>query len=203
MHAVFDDIAQRLITFNKAEQRQYLKKQLESLRLEPGAKILDFGCGTALFAETILKSGYQYVGYDIDPGVVKYAAQLYKKGQFTSSKDELASFKPFDLIMANCCFHHIADDPIKQELKGFRELLKPNGRFLLMDILLRDDDPHLLRRLFRKLERGAYVRVASEYEEIVKSEFDVTTRLTTRSHVLSSKMVPVYNDLVVLHCSPR
>ncbi|MBI5171446.1 MAG: class I SAM-dependent methyltransferase [Candidatus Melainabacteria bacterium] len=203
MHAAFDDIAQRIITLNKLEQRHYLAGQLKKLQLPRGAKILDFGCGTALFAKTIMKMGFQYVGYDIDPGVVEYAASLYKNGTFTHNREQLKDFKPFDLILANCCFHHIADEPIKDELRGFRELLKPNGQFLLMDILLRDDDPHPLRKLFRKLERGAYVRVASEYEDIVRSEFQITKQQTTRSHVFSSKLVPVYNDLVVLHCVPK
>src|SRR5207248_8934633 len=135
---------------------------LDEMALPAGAKVLDFGCGTALFAPVFIRRGFDYVGYDIDSSLTDYAGGLYRRGKFTTNHDELSALAPFDLILANCCFHHIEDSIIDAELKHFRTLLKPGGRFLLIDLLLQDNDPHPLRRLFRKLERGAYVRKLNE-----------------------------------------
>ncbi len=68
--AFANDLAQRVLTFNKLEQRKNLEKKLNALALPESGKILDFGCGTGLFAKTIMKLGFKYHGYDIDKGGV-------------------------------------------------------------------------------------------------------------------------------------
>ena len=202
LQALIDDLGQRVISGNKLEQRQNLMAWLREIRLVPGAKVLDFGCGTGLFAKTILQSGLSYVGYDIDPKVIAYATQMYRSFMFTTSRQDLEGYAPFQLIVANCCFHHICDAGIEEELAYFCKLLGTGGRFLLIDLLLNDNDPHVLRRLFRKLERGAYVRTMDAYDEIVKKFFDIERRWTARSHVFSLKRNPIYNDLIILDCVP-
>jgi SAM-dependent methyltransferase len=201
--ALIDDVAQRVISGNKLEQQQYLISRLREMKLPQGAKVLDFGCGTALFANTIMDAGFDYTGYDIDPAVIGYAKRLYRGGTFTADANELSELGPFDLVLANCCFHHIEDGLIEKELDRFRQILKPGGRFLLIDLLLRDDDPHLLRRAFRKLERGAYVRKSEGYERLVTTRFKISDRRVVRTHVFSLKGNPLYQDLVVLLCTPN
>jgi 2-polyprenyl-3-methyl-5-hydroxy-6-metoxy-1,4-benzoquinol methylase len=66
--ALFNDVAQRLITLNKLGQRRNLLARLRALGLPPGGSALDFGCGTGLFAPTFQQAGLPYTGYDIDRG---------------------------------------------------------------------------------------------------------------------------------------
>jgi len=201
--ALANDVAQRIITFNKIEQRMSLSRRLRSLDLRAGAKALDFGCGTALFAPTIAGCGLRYYGYDIDARLIAYARRLYKSATFVSTRDELAQHAPFDLIVANCCFHHISDDALARELPPLRDLLAERGVFLMIDLLLDPEGRSFLCRQFDRLERGSHVRRESHYRRLVESLFAVRVSDVERSHVLSFKGSPIYNDLVVMECRRR
>ncbi|HEX9409466.1 MAG TPA: methyltransferase domain-containing protein, partial [Methylomirabilota bacterium] len=96
--ALFNDVVQRLITLNKLEQRRDLLDRLRALGLPPGRTVLDFGCGTGLFAPTFQRAGLRYVGYDIDPRLVSYARRLYRGARFISSEAELRAAAGFDVI---------------------------------------------------------------------------------------------------------
>lgn len=200
VNALFNDIVQRILTGNKGEQKRNLGRTLQGLSLKPGSKCVDFGCGTGLFAKVFTGGGLRYYGYDIDERLTAYANSLYRSSTclFTASPDVLKTHAPFDLVMANCCFHHIDDSLIHEVLTGIRGLLEEGGTFLLIDILFAENDPSLLRGLFRKLEKGAYVRKAEDYRRIVERHFTVTSAAVERSHLFSLKGIPVYNDLLIL-----
>jgi len=194
--ALFNDVAQRLITLNKLEQRRQLLERLRALDVPRGGLALDFGCGTGLFAPTFQAAGLRYVGYDVDARLVCYARRLYGGARFVSTEAELRATAPFDLIVANCCFHHIADDVLSTELGRIRSLLADRGAFVMIDILLSDHDPSFLRRQFMKLERGAYVRRPEQYRALVERHFQVRRVDHDPSHVFSLPQ----NDFVVLEC---
>lgn len=204
-NALFNDALQRVLTFNKVEQKKNLTRKLETLSLRQDTKCLDFGCGTGLFADVFTGSGFRYYGYDIDKRLIDYANYLYRNNscEFTESVDHLKEHSPFGFIMANCCFHHIDDALIHEVLAGINGLLEADGVFLLIDILFAENDPSVLRGLFRKLERGAYVRKAEDYRSIVEKIFTVTGSEVERSHLFSMKGIPVYNDLLMLTCKKR
>ncbi len=198
--ALFNDVMQRLITLNKLEQRRQLLARLRSLGVRPGGSALDFGCGTGLFAPTFRRAGLRYTGYDIDPRLVAYARRLYREARFVSSDAELRAAAPFDLIVANCCFHHIADDTLSDELARMRRLLAEGGAFVMIDIILQEPDHSFLHRQFMKLERGLYVRRPDQYRAIVERHFRVRRVDQDRGHVLSLPQNSLYNDFVILEC---
>ena len=150
--AFLNDLFQRVLTFNKQEQRRNLSRNLKALNLKPGSRCLDFGCGTALFAHVFFKSNLTYYGYDIDNRLLQYAARIYGKAQFTSYPNDLKAAAPFDLILANCCFHHIESKILDMELSRLKSLLAYDGIFIMVDILLPQDDSYWLRNLVRKLD---------------------------------------------------
>jgi cyclopropane fatty-acyl-phospholipid synthase-like methyltransferase len=197
--ALINDLGQRAITLNKWEQRRKLRRHLEALALAPGCKALDFGCGTGLFAGTFAGFGLKYHGYDIDSRMLSYAKRMHSGHVFASTKDEVARHGPFDLVVANCCFHHISDDVLAEELEWVKRNLADEGTFLLIDIVLRPDDRSVLRRAFRTLERGAFLRRPEEYVAIVARHLRVKCVGMDRSHVLSLPG-PIYNDLVIVEC---
>lgn len=200
MRALLNDAFQRLVTFNKLEQRRYLLERLTALRLAPGRKALDFGCGTGLFEPTFERARLRYHGYDIDEALLAYARRLYRGGVFVSTPEALRALAPFDVIVANCCFHHIADETLGGELGRLREMLRDGGTFLMIDLLLQDNDPSFLRRQYRKLERGAFVRRGDDYGRLVEQHFRVNNRERVRSHVWSLKHNPLHAELIVLEC---
>jgi SAM-dependent methyltransferase len=200
MWAIFNDLIQRIITLNKWEQRRNLKKRVRSINLPKGSKVLDFGCGTALFTNVFKELGLNYYGYDIDTRLISYARHFYKGCQFVATKDELKYLGPFDLILANCCFHHIDTMTLFEELKEIKHILDLNGTFMMIDILLQPNDAFLLRSLFKKLEVGAYIRSYDDYRKIIEKYFRITKSDIERSHLFSIKRNPVYNDLCIIEC---
>ena len=197
------DLFQRVLTINKWEQRRNLAINLKALSLKPGSKCLDFGCGTGLFAPVFLKLNLKYHGYDINDRLLGYAARIYGRARFTSSPDDLRTAAPFDLILSNCCFHHIDPKTLTAELVGLETLLADNGTFMMIDIMIPRDDPPWLCNQFRKLEKGAFIRSRDDNETLVKNHFDILQSKTERSHYFSLNNNPIYNDLMVLVCKKR
>jgi cyclopropane fatty-acyl-phospholipid synthase-like methyltransferase len=197
--AMINDLGQRAVSLNKWEQRRSLHRRLEALALPPGSKALDFGCGTGLFASTFAESGLAYHGYDIDSRVVSYASRMHSGHVFVSTRDEVARHGPFDLVVANCCFHHIPDGVLAEEIEWIKAILTDQGTFLLIDLVAHPEDRSVLRRAFRTLERGAFLRRAEEYVAIVARHLAVKRVGADRTHMLSIPG-PVYSDLVVVEC---
>jgi SAM-dependent methyltransferase len=197
--ALVNDLGQRVVSGNKWEQRRSLRRRLEALRLPPRGKALDFGCGTGLFASTFTGAGLAYHGYDIDDRVVSYARRMHAGHVFVSSRDEVAGYGPFDLVVANCCFHHIPDDVLSTELEWVKSILAERGTFLLIDLVAAPEDRSLLRRAFRSLERGLFLRRVEEYVAIVARHLAVRRVGADRTHIFSLPG-PVYSDLVVVEC---
>jgi len=201
-NAFVNDLAQRLLTGNKHAQKVFLKRQLRAMDLPGGASALDFGCGTALFAPAFASLGLRYHGYDIDQPLLDYAARLYRDGVFTASKEILRAKAPFDVIVANCCFHHIPDDALEEELAFLKSLLAEGGWFLLIDILAVPNDPSWIHRQFMKLEQGRHVRTREGYRRILERRFTVRDETVSRSTAFSLNLdwFPIYNNLLVLAC---
>lgn len=199
--ALVNDLGQRVVSGNKWEQRRSLRRRLEALGLPPGSKVLDFGCGTGLFATTFVAAGLRYHGYDIDGRVVSYARRMHSGQVFVSTRDEVARHGPFDLVVANCCFHHIPDDVLAEELEWVKSILADRGTFLLIDLVAAPEDRSVLRRAFRRLERGLFLRRVEEYVAIVARHLAVRRVGADRTHVFSLPGNPLYNDLVVVECA--
>jgi cyclopropane fatty-acyl-phospholipid synthase-like methyltransferase len=197
---LINDLGQRAMTLNKWEQRRQLRRLLAALGLPPGSKALDFGCGTGLFADTFAAAGLKYHGYDIDSRVVSYAGRIHPGHIFVSTQAEAARHGPFDLVLANCCFHHIPDDVLAEGLEWVKANLADRGTFLLIDLVVNPEDRSVLRRAFRTLERGSFLRRAEEYVAIVARHLAVRRVEADRSHMLSIPGNPMYNDVVVVEC---
>lgn len=97
-----------------------------------GQKHLDFGCGsgitTSFLAEATPNS--QVIGYDIDQEKIKFAQQFNRSRNlnFTDSLEFLKQ-NQFDSISLNFVYHEIDPDTLKQ----VSELLKPNGKIIVID----------------------------------------------------------------------
>jgi SAM-dependent methyltransferase len=203
--AALNDLFQRLVTFDKLQQRRDLARHLAQAGLSRGAKVLDFGCGTGLFARVFLRRGLEYWGYDIDPRLLQYARRLYPRARFTSSREQLKAQAPFDLILANCCFHHIDEQTLTQELKGLAGLLAPNGVFLLLDLFEEGPGKSGLRRLFLSMERGAFIRTIPEIHRLLEASFDIEASVIQPCPLLpgSCKFNPVASNLLVVRCRKK
>ena len=193
------DLAQRALTLNKLEQRRNLAASLRRLRLRPGASILDFGCGTGLFAPTVRDAGLRYRGYDPDAAAVRYASRRYPGLPFVSRLDQAATSAPYDIVLANCCFHHIGDtELLNATLPVIADLMHDQSVFVLIDVLPLETDASTVRRIFNRFEQGTFKRTVGELERLLAGRFVVRLKRIQRFFVLSapSALNPLYNDVV-------
>ena len=170
------------------------------MTIPKGGKVLDFGCGTGLFAESLKRMGLKYCGYDIDSRLISYASHLYRDCKFIGTKGELLKEAPFDLIIANCCFHHINDTTTQDELRSIEKILDRRGTFVMIDILSNKNDDFFPRRVFRMLELGQQLRSFDDYKKNLEQYFRISRSDVVRSHLFSIRKCPIYNDLATFEC---
>ncbi|MEK7466822.1 MAG: methyltransferase domain-containing protein [Planctomycetota bacterium] len=114
--------------------RALMRKNLAFLQkwLPPGARILDFGCGSGLFVMEALAAGYDAVGLDL-AGWVADAATHWRLPLHVGPL-ETAGYpqESFDAIVSIVCFEHL-EDPVGITGRLVR-LLKPGGILAVLSI---------------------------------------------------------------------
>ena len=116
-------------------------KILNLIQLKPNEKLLDVGCGTGSFL-VLAKQKYsdnEMVGLDIDPKILKIAESKFKKRNLNvklfSRSAESLPFPNFavDVVVSTLTFHHLPLELKRKTIVEIHRVLKPQGRFLLVD----------------------------------------------------------------------
>lgn len=116
---------------------------LDELKIQPGASILDVGCGTGRHSVQLAKRGYKVTGLDLSPDMLRKAKEAAQREcvsiEFVNADAKHFSFaKKFDAAICLCegAFGLLSqtDDPIEQPfaiLKNISNSLKPSAKALL------------------------------------------------------------------------
>jgi SAM-dependent methyltransferase len=97
-----------------------------------GKKALDFGCGTGRSTRFLKKLGFDAVGIDIAPDMIRKAREFDPEGTYYLIKDGgLGQFRgaDFDLALSVFTFDNIAENKIGL-FRQLRDLLNSNGRII-------------------------------------------------------------------------
>lgn len=147
--------------------------QREYLRVKPGERVLDIGCGPADVLE-VLPPDITYVGFDASAEYIEAARRRYgARGRFEQRRITPASlkdFEGFDLVMANGVLHHLDDAAAHELFEIARVALRPAGRLVTLDGCYSSRQSTIARYLLSR-DRGQFVRTASEYEALARSHF--------------------------------
>lgn len=116
---------------------------LELFELEPGATILDMGCGTGRHSIELAKRGFLVTGVDLSAKMIEVARQSAAESKvqvewIESDAREFIATTPFDAALCLCeggfGLADFAEEPVGHDLAMLRSLfsaLKPGAPFML------------------------------------------------------------------------
>lgn len=136
------DLLVFLLTLGQANM--FRSRTVDLVGVVPGEAVLDIGCGTGDLAIQIRRRAGTtgtIVGIDAAPEMI---ARARKKAlhrdmaiEFRVELVEALSFadQTFDVVVCSLVFHHLPETLKRQGLVEIQRILKPGGRFILVDFL--------------------------------------------------------------------
>jgi len=157
------------------------------IKIKPGMKILDLGCGDGRWAKSLEDKNIRYVGVDFSKELVNKAKNRNIKGDITfivKPAQEFISKEKFDLIFLFGLIPYMNDEEIRQLSINCNCMLKEDGKLILRDVALEDkeverkifDDKNDISRkiFFNKIPRYQLIRRSFEVEIKLFKEFSLT-----------------------------
>lgn len=155
------------------------KRTIENLvhpLLNPTARLIDIGCGTAEILN-YLPEEISYFGFDRNPAYIKSARQRFSSrkaifecesvGQGTGNEHE-----KFDVAIAAGLIHHLDDGDAVAFLQDAKSVLKDGGTLVLIADPLFTPEQSALARYIVSKDRGQNVRDLGSYLALYRQVFD-------------------------------
>lgn len=163
-----------------------------------GDRVLDIGCGPASMLPYL--GEVEYTGFDPEPAYIRLARERHGNGGtfldagVQNIADQL--HEKFEIIIAIGVLHHLDDTQIRTLFRKAASVLKPGGRVITSDPVLRTPQNPLARLVIR-LDRGKYVRRREGYTAVAESYFR-----SVRSELRSDFMRIPYDHCILVCESP-
>jgi len=141
----FYDFKHSVIYVNARHRDVHYRAIAESIRAyvpSPAAHVLDYGCGEATSADLVADACAQLVLVEAAPNVrasltMRYAG--HPKIAVIAAEQAAALPKAFDLVVMHSVAQYLTQAELDRLLAMFRALLKPDGLFVLGDVV----PPHI------------------------------------------------------------
>jgi len=135
------------------------------LRVTPGNRVLDVGCGVGRWSLALARRGAQVTGVDISETMVAEAARraaargLSQRCQFVAQDlAELAVAGSYDLIVGVTVLQHIlGEHRLLAAMAGLSDRLAPGGRIVLLEAAPTRRAGHCDSPIFRARDVGEYL----------------------------------------------
>ncbi|PYM36913.1 MAG: hypothetical protein DME15_02425 [Candidatus Rokuibacteriota bacterium] len=163
-HAYWDRLEEHVIF--RVEAADYVTRLEAALGLEPGARVLDFGCGFGFVAELLALRVAELYAFDASDHMRRRAQlRLASHANVRFLAPPRATPWPaglrFDLILVNSVVQYMPLDELQQWLGRWRGMLAPGGRLVLSDLLTQNVDSlrEVVELLVLSARRGCLVSV--------------------------------------------
>jgi ubiquinone/menaquinone biosynthesis C-methylase UbiE len=135
------------------KERRYRQNVLQLAAIQPGASVLDIGCGTgtlAIAAKNVVGLAGLVAGIDASPEMIaratRKAARAAAEIDFKLASANSLPFADatFDAVLTTTVLHCLPRQALGQCFSEMRRVLKPSGRFLAIDFGLSHESRHSL-----------------------------------------------------------
>ena len=164
------------------------------VRVKPGQRILDIGCGPAdLLAD--IPYNVDYHGFDTEPKYIEAAKLRYRdRGTFrvqAVAPEAVEGIGDFDLAVATEVVHHLDDREADTLFAGAAKILRPGARLVTLDgVYVERQNP--IAKILLKLDRGRHVRTADQYIALAQKHFEIV-----KSTILHDLMTIPYTHIIL------
>jgi SAM-dependent methyltransferase len=141
-----------------------------ALRAHDVRRVLDVGCGTGTNADRFRDA--DYVGVDINERYLEVARTRFR-GTFVNAdltQAHLPSLGAFDTILVNSFLHHLDDADVVKILQQLREVLLPDGRVHILELVLPERKSPAW--VMARLDRGRYARPVGRWNVLFSAAFE-------------------------------
>ncbi|MBC87132.1 MAG: ubiquinone/menaquinone biosynthesis protein [Bdellovibrionaceae bacterium] len=160
--------------------------------------LLELGCGAGELTRILAQSGEQVKIHAIDlsqPYLEMAQSRSYSNSNVTFQRadaETYSSSEKYDYIFSGYMFHELPDDVRRAIVENAFSLLKPGGKFVLLDSLQKDDDSRFnwaLEQFPKQFHEPFYKNyIAKPLEPLMKKHFsDVTTEVAFLSKAITAK----------------
>jgi SAM-dependent methyltransferase len=145
----------------------------EFLKITPGQRVLDIGCGPAEILAYLPKN-IDYHGFDAEQNYIEAARARYgDRGSFAVravTPDAVNDIGTFDVVISLAVLHHLTDAEADTLFASAARVLRPGGRLVTLDCAY-EKDQNPIARLLAALDRGKYVRNPDGYVALARRHF--------------------------------
>jgi SAM-dependent methyltransferase len=113
-------------------RRDWRYQSFFSLKLNPGGRLLEVGCGSGMFLQLAAAQGYRVAGIDNDPSAVKTAYELYGVNSIQAISVEEFLANPWDRCFDVICLFDVLEhlEEPARVVQGLSEILVKGGHLV-------------------------------------------------------------------------
>ena len=141
------------------------------IALQPGARILEIGCGPGTIVPYLPPS--EYLGFDISPEYIEQARKKFPRARFVCQRVgqfSLEEHGTFDAVLALGIVHHLDEEEAQRLFQIGCDALKPGGQMVTVDGVFTENQSPAARWLLSR-DRGECVRSEQDYVRIASQVF--------------------------------